>query len=856
MAEIAITSVISKVVDISAALLDKQGSRLNQLQENINWIVRELRNIQSYLEDAEARKSESRGVANLMKDIEDLASDVEDILYTFLPQIESHRSSSLIRKAAGTLCYVRTCRSFAVEIENIKQRVNEIDRTRRTYGIKDTNGSSFNRFQLDRRGASLHVNEPIIVGFDRQVEELKARLLSTNLECCFISIVGLPGLGKTTLAKKIFNGVKENFECSALVCVSEEPSIIDILKNVAKQVGLEKEKQEENLEANLFAFLQEKRFVIFFDDIWHIESWDTLRLGIPTHSQNGSRIIITSRNSGVGRYVGSESSLHVLEPLDFENSWELFTKLIASSLTKGLEDIGKQIIERCGGMPLAIVVTVGMLRERETSDIEWKSVLKNIGQDDQDKCLKILALSYKDLPTVLKPCFLYLGLYPEDHEIRATQLIHMWTAEKFLQGIGDLEPEDVGEEYVKKLVARNLIQVVSRRFDGRVRSCRIHDLLRSLCINLAKENNFFYTLDHLNSSSAMRARRLVARHHSNNEYFALNLKTPKLRAFFFSSNKNEKIPRKHLKSFLSDFRILGVLSLESHFLYLRLPNEIGNLSQLTCFRLNVSFAKVPCAICKLRKLQTFDIQECLFVDLPMCIWKIKELRHLLLCDIRFSSFNWGFRSKTAKLNHRLEVSLPYLQTLVGIKGEQLNRIWLRKFRNLRKLEVKYSPRGIIEELSHAEPISAKLENLRLRSSIFGDDQTVRLDLSRYQNLVRLRIGYWMKKLPNADEFPPNLIKLTIELTFLEEDPMEVLKKLPKLKILKLGSDSYKGTKMDCSGAYSFLQLELLQFRRLWELEKVIADEEGMPKLKEVIISGCHRLEMIPEKLENVRKYEK
>ncbi|CAA2950111.1 Apoptotic ATPase [Olea europaea subsp. europaea] len=164
--------------------------------------------------DAEAKKSESHSVANLIKDIEDLASDVEDILYTFLPQIESQRSSSLIRNAACTLCYVRTCHIFAVEIENIKQRVNEIDRTRRTYGIEDTNGSRFNRFQLDPRDASLHVNEPIIVGFDRQVEELKARLLSTNLKCCFISIVGMPGLEKTTLANKIFNSVKENLECS------------------------------------------------------------------------------------------------------------------------------------------------------------------------------------------------------------------------------------------------------------------------------------------------------------------------------------------------------------------------------------------------------------------------------------------------------------------------------------------------------------------------------------------------------------------------------------------------------------------------------------------------------------------
>ncbi|CAI9760998.1 unnamed protein product [Fraxinus pennsylvanica] len=213
-------------------------------------------------------------------------------------------------------------------------------------------------------------------------------------------------------------------------------------------------------------------------------------------------------------------------------------------------------------------------------------------------------------------------------------------------------------------------------------------------------------------------------------------------------------------------------------------------------------------------------------------------------------------SKPAKLNHLLEVSLPYLQTLVGIDGNSLNPIWLRKFPNLRKLEVRRCLRGIIEELSHAEPISEKLENLRILSSIFELNQTIRMDLSRYQKLVRLRIGCEMKKLPNADEFPPYLIKLTIAYTKLEEDPMEVLKKLPKLKILKFGPESYKGTKMDCSGSHSFLQLEMLQIRHLWELEKVIADEEGMPKLKQVLISQCHRLEMIPEKLENLRKYSK
>ncbi|KAH0637491.1 hypothetical protein KY289_037406 [Solanum tuberosum] len=141
------------------------------------------------------------------------------------------------------------------------------------------------------------------------------------------------------------------------------------------------------------------------------------------------------------RYIGGDSSLHVLQPLDSDNSFELFTKKILTfdsdnnywtNASPDLVDIGRSIVGRCGGIPLAIVMTAGMLRARERTERAWNKVLESMGHKIQDGCAKVLALSYNDLPIALRPCFLYFGLYPEDHEIRGFDLTNMWIAEKLI----------------------------------------------------------------------------------------------------------------------------------------------------------------------------------------------------------------------------------------------------------------------------------------------------------------------------------------------------------------------------------------------------------------------------------------
>lgn len=159
--------------------------------------------------------------------------------------------------------------------------------------------------------------------------KLQAKLLDQDFQYGVISIVGMPSLGKTTLAKKLYRHVRDQFECSALIYVSQQPRAAEILLDIAKQVGLTEEQRKDNLEGNLLSVLKRKRYVILLDDIWNIEIWDDLKLFLSEcDSRNGSKIIVTSRNNNIGRYIGGESSLHMLQPLDLEEAFELFTKKI------------------------------------------------------------------------------------------------------------------------------------------------------------------------------------------------------------------------------------------------------------------------------------------------------------------------------------------------------------------------------------------------------------------------------------------------------------------------------------------------------------------------------------------------
>ncbi|KAH0637483.1 hypothetical protein KY289_037398 [Solanum tuberosum] len=782
--------------------------------------------------------------------------DVDDLLDDFLPKIQQSN------KFKGAICCLKTVSfadEFALEIEKIKRRVADIDRARTTYSITDTSNNNDDCIPLDRRRLFLHADETEVIGLDDDFNILKAKLLDHDLPYGVVSIVGMPGLGKTTLAKKLFRHVRDQFECSGLVYVSQQPRAGEILHDIAKQVGLMEEERKENLENNLRSLLKIKRYVILLDDIWDVEIWDDLKLVLPEcDSKIGSRIIITSRNSNVGRYIGGDFSIHVLQPLDSNNSFELFTKKIFTfdnnnnwtNASPELVNIGRSIVGRCGGIPLAIVVTAGMLRARERTERSWNRLLESMSHKVQDGCAKVLTLSYNDLPIALRPCFLYFGLYPEDHEIRAFDLTNMWIAEKLIvvnSGNGR-EAESLADDVLNDLVSRNLIQVAKRTYDGRISSCRIHDLLHSLCVDLAKESNFFHT-EHSafgdpGNVAMVRRITLYSDNNAMNEFFRLNPKPRKLRALFCFT----KDPCIFSQLAHFDFKLLQVLVL---FIFVdtndgvSIPNTFGNMSCLRYlqFKGNI-YGKLPNCMVKLKRLETIDIGKS-FIDLPTGVWKSTQLRHL-----HYEASNQASNCCFSISPFFPNVPPNNVQTL-WMNGKFFEPRLLHRLINLRKLGLVEVSDSTIKKLSTLSPVPTTLEVLKLSS--FFSELREQINLSSYPNIVKLHLRGRIP-LNVSESFPPNLVKLTLFRYKVDGHVVAVLKKLPKLRILKMCGCIHHEEKMDLSGdGDSFLQLEVLHIEAPSGLSEVTCrDDVSMPKLKKLLRIRLHSPISLSERLAMLR----
>nr|XP_004247879.1 disease resistance protein RPP13-like [Solanum lycopersicum] len=829
MGEIVLSAVISKATEAAGNLLIEKWSNLNSLEESMNWLKTEMLLIQSYIIDARTKLTQGHStVKNLIKYIEQLADDANDILDEFLPKIE--RKGTIGCRVSN----VSSANKFVAEIEKIKRRVAEIDRLRTTYGITDTsnNNNQHDYIPLDQRGLFLHADETEVVGLDDDFNKLQAKLIDHHLPYGVVSIVGMPGLGKTTLAKKLYRHVRDQFECSGLVYVSQQPRAGEILLKIAKQVGLTEEERKENLEDNLRSLLKRKRYVILLDDIWKVQIWDDLKLVLPEcDSKIGSRIIITSRNNDVGRYIGGDSSLHELQPLDSEKSFELFTKKIFifdNNHSVDLVDIGKTIVRRCGGIPLAIVVTAGVLRARERTEHAWNRVLESMGRRVEDACAKVLALSYNDLPIALRPCFLYFGLFPEDHEIRAFDLINMWIAEKLIvvNSGNTREAESKAEDFLNDLVSRNLIQAAKRRYDGRISTCRIHDLLHSLCVELGKESNFFHTEHNAfgDPGNVSRVRRITFYSDINamNEFFRSNPNPKKLRALFcFVHNRCL-----FFELARHDFKLLQVLVVvipyDHLFRPMVIPNTFGKKSCLRYLQLEGHmYGKLANSMVK--HMQTLNIENS-FTELPTGVWESKQLRHL--------RYNGTFQASNCCFSISRKIySLPpnNIQSLMYVDDNFVELRLFHRFINLRKLGIWSVSDSTVQILS---TLPKELEALKL---IFYYQPSEQINLSSYPYIVKLHLNGSVRL--KSESFPPNLVKLTLRNIEVEGHLVALLKKLPKLRILKMIYCQHKEEKMDLSGDNdSFLQLEVLHIQEPSGLSEVeCTDDVSMPKLKKLLL---------------------
>ena len=278
------------------------------------------------------------------------------------------------------------------------------------------------------------------MGIESHREKLINWLVEGPSNRMVISTVGIGGLGKTTVVKKVFENdiVTEHFDCCVWITVSKSYKMEELLRKMIEQLYKAKKQsipveidtmEQTTLMEQIRLYLHEHRYVVVFDDVWKKEFWDYIELALPKN-EKGSRILITSRNED----VAPSNYLYKLPVLPLEKAWELFCKKVfqreGGLCPPELVELSRAVVERCEGLPLAIVAIGGLLSTKDKVIDEWLKFHNSLSSElkcnpDLQDISKILSLSYHDLSYNLKVRLLYFGMFPKDYYINCARLIRL-----------------------------------------------------------------------------------------------------------------------------------------------------------------------------------------------------------------------------------------------------------------------------------------------------------------------------------------------------------------------------------------------------------------------------------------------
>ncbi|KAM5554537.1 hypothetical protein ABKV19_022766 [Rosa sericea] len=888
----------------------QQAKFLSGVSYQVELAKVELHLIRGFLRDADARQGEEEVVRIWVKLIRDAAYDLEDVIESFALKVASRRRGGTVKIVLKRFASIFNERvnlyKIGSEIEDIMTRLSHLRSSLQSYNIRQISGgdgvgrvaSSFKR-QLDRRLTYAHEVESHTVGLEENTDILVKELVREGKRHRVVSIWGMGGSGKTTLAKQVFlqNEVKRHFDCFAWVCISQQWEGKDVLEDTIikltsptadKRREISKMKKDE-IAREVFSIQREKRCLVVLDDIWTQEAWHSIKAGFPINEETESRILLTTRKKEVALLASKNDYLHQPRPLDDNQSWELFEKIAKCGSDKtDLEiyakkrELGKKMLVHCSGLPLAINVLAGLLSRRETID-EWDAVLLNVDvyimrginvlerEKTGQECgvSGVLALSYDDLPSHLKLCFLYLAQFPEDHEIRVKRLTQLWIAEGFITSTSEMHVsgeilEELSYSCLVELVERSMVQVVEYGLSGKVKTCGLHDFMRDLCLQKAEEENFLRIINFstgLVSKTPLigKVRRLALHLDENVKYdFSIDGRDEHIRSLLYFTPKgfDQKWNKKVMRSVFNDFKLLRVLKFEKIEREFQLPKTIGNLVHLRFLSLKHSaYSGLPSSVSNLVLLQTLDLRYNYYLYEGSCFgreratrirnvfWNMEQLRHLYL--------PWRHYISEQKLSF---ARLRNLQTLGDLPIEKCELNDLVQLRNLKKISI------IVSQPSHLE----KFKNMLISRSITYEHlRSLSLKLNRDDNediardiVLRCPYIYKLRLLGKMTEFPeellgyPKLTKITLVSTELRCDQIDIVKMLPKLRVLYLGSDAFKSKTMVFSPG-GFPHLEFLTLSALFMLNEWRVEKEAMPSLQRLHIEWCLQLWEVPDGLQHI-----
>ncbi|KAK6152278.1 hypothetical protein DH2020_014913 [Rehmannia glutinosa] len=672
-----------------------------------------------------------------------------------------------------------------------------------------------------------------LVGLSDNLDKMM-RLLSKRWshESRTFVICGMAGIGKTTLAKEIFEdqSIRSQFDCRVWVTLGPTCSLQETIRRILTRIDPDIDLMlmgggDEELHKYLHESLKGRRYLIVLDDIWNVDIREGLKQSLPDDN-NGSRVLLTTRISKIARgfYI---FEIMFMSGMSSKESWYLLRELVFGEklCPPELEKAGKKIAENCEGHPLTVLTIGDFLSKADKTPDYWNKVAQkenSVFNDSYDKMLGVLFPSYQYLPQYLKACFLYMGVFPEKYEIPVPKLIMLWIAEGFLEP--DLTASSIEEFAMKCLTElndRSLFVKKQVRPDYTTKTCHLHSVFWHLCRKEARKNKFFHVINSYADSFAEATKNQRGMCIHKNIFFGIKDVYNSM-----ASNVNARSllctgPHHPYPVPIFDLRLLRVLDALTIPFY-EFPIEILNLIHLRYIALTLYNGNLPSAISKLWNLQFLIVCRHLSIKscgdssfLPMEIWDMIELKHL-----EFMGSDLPVPCGDALL--------PNLLTLLDVSARSCTKGVLKRIPNLMKLGIQIElelddvePFNCFDYISHLHSLeSLKCVVVNPRSEIMAPPPVP------------------------LSNFPSRLTKLTLSGLGYPWKEMSKIASLPKLKALKLRCHAFRGPKWETYGRDAFARVEFLLIEDN-DLVNWTVGEGSFPYLETLRMKHCYKLEEIP-----------